>query len=78
MLALIRSPQDNFAEAYGASLHWALTQFTPATNDIAPDNATGQERNHSKPATVFFVFQVREKHESARPKLVLVKIGANA
>jgi len=31
--------EDNFAEAYGASLHWALTQFTPATNDIAPDNA---------------------------------------
>ncbi|CAK9006735.1 Potassium/sodium hyperpolarization-activated cyclic nucleotide-gated channel 2 (Brain cyclic nucleotide-gated channel 2) (BCNG-2) [Durusdinium trenchii] len=28
-----------FAESYSASMHWALTQFTPATNNIAPDNA---------------------------------------
>lgn len=28
-----------FAQVYAASLHWALTQFTPATNNIAPDNA---------------------------------------
>ncbi|CAK9039765.1 cGMP-gated cation channel alpha-1 (Cyclic nucleotide-gated cation channel 1) (Cyclic nucleotide-gated channel alpha-1) (CNG channel alpha-1) (CNG-1) (CNG1) (Cyclic nucleotide-gated channel [Durusdinium trenchii] len=31
--------KDDFAEAYAASIHWALTQFTPATNNIAPDNA---------------------------------------
>ncbi|CAJ1436909.1 unnamed protein product [Effrenium voratum] len=31
--------QAGFAEAYVASLHWSLTQFTPATNSIAPDNA---------------------------------------
>lgn len=29
----------SFPEAYAASIHWALTQFTPATNNIAPDNA---------------------------------------
>ncbi|CAE7589521.1 KCNH2 [Symbiodinium natans] len=30
---------SEFTEAYAASIHWALTQFTPATNNIAPDNA---------------------------------------
>ncbi|OLQ05832.1 Potassium/sodium hyperpolarization-activated cyclic nucleotide-gated channel 2 [Symbiodinium microadriaticum] len=30
--------QEDFAEMYFASLHWALTQFTPATNNIAPLN----------------------------------------
>lgn len=28
-----------FGEAYAASMHWALTQFTPATQDIAASNA---------------------------------------
>lgn len=28
-----------FADNYAASMHWALTQFTPATNNIAPYNA---------------------------------------
>lgn len=37
LLAEIESA--GFAEAYAASIHWALTQFTPATNNIAPDNA---------------------------------------
>mmetsp|Transcript_29091 Transcript_29091/g.67469 ORF Transcript_29091/g.67469 Transcript_29091/m.67469 type:complete len:721 (+) Transcript_29091:36-2198(+) len=38
---IIQSEMENadFAEAYAASIHWALTQFTPATNNIAPDNA---------------------------------------
>lgn len=31
--------QDNVGEAYIAALHWSLTQFTPATNSIAPDSA---------------------------------------
>eukprot|EP00439_Symbiodinium_sp_Y106_P055494 s1886_g7.t1 len=31
--------QDNVGEAYIAALHWSLTQFMPATNSIAPDNA---------------------------------------
>ena len=31
--------EAGFAESYAASIHWALTQFTPATNNIAPDNA---------------------------------------
>jgi len=26
-------------EYYATSIHWALTQFTPATNNVAPDNA---------------------------------------
>ncbi|OLP90215.1 EH domain-containing protein 4 [Symbiodinium microadriaticum] len=30
-----------FGEAYAASMHWALTQFTPATQDIAASNAVG-------------------------------------
>ncbi|CAJ1452607.1 unnamed protein product [Effrenium voratum] len=28
----------NFADSYACAMHWALTQFTPATNNIAPDN----------------------------------------
>ena len=32
-----------FAEAYAASIHWALTQFTPATNNIAPGNAVERQ-----------------------------------
>ncbi|CAE7518852.1 KCNH7 [Symbiodinium microadriaticum] len=28
-----------FADRYAVSLHWTLTQFTPATNNVAPDNA---------------------------------------
>ena len=24
------------ADAYAVSIHWALTQFTPATNNVAP------------------------------------------
>ncbi|CAK9113850.1 Serine/threonine-protein kinase pelle, partial [Durusdinium trenchii] len=32
----------SFADAYAASMHWALTQFTPATNNIAP--ISGLER----------------------------------
>ena len=31
--------QAGFADLYAASMHWTLTQFTPATNDIAPNNA---------------------------------------
>ncbi|CAJ1385449.1 unnamed protein product [Effrenium voratum] len=31
--------QAPFLDSYAASLHWSLTQFTPATNNIAPDNA---------------------------------------
>eukprot|EP00435_Cladocopium_sp_Y103_P049961 s280_g15.t1 len=38
-LARLEIPQNDFAESYAASMHWALTQFTPATNNIAPDNA---------------------------------------
>ncbi|CAK9006737.1 Cyclic nucleotide-gated cation channel subunit A (Cyclic nucleotide-gated ion channel subunit A) (CNG channel) [Durusdinium trenchii] len=30
----------DFPESYAAALHWSLTQFTPATNNIAPDNVT--------------------------------------
>ena len=26
-------------EAYVASLHWSLTQFTPSTNNVAPANS---------------------------------------
>lgn len=37
-----------FAEAYAASIHWALTQFTPATNNIAPGNAV-ERRGSSHP-----------------------------
>ena len=29
-------------ESYVAAMHWSLTQFTPATNPIAPEN--GWER----------------------------------
>ncbi|CAJ1402802.1 unnamed protein product [Effrenium voratum] len=38
---LVRSQMDQagFAEAYAVSIHWTLTQFTPATNNVAPDNA---------------------------------------
>mmetsp|Transcript_72107 Transcript_72107/g.168763 ORF Transcript_72107/g.168763 Transcript_72107/m.168763 type:complete len:443 (-) Transcript_72107:89-1417(-) len=28
-----------FGESYVYSIHWALTQFTPSTNNIAPENA---------------------------------------
>eukprot|EP00434_Breviolum_minutum_P016996 symbB.v1.2.014995.t1/scaffold1092.1/size138572/6 len=31
--------EAGFAESYAASMHWTLTQFTPATNDIAPNSA---------------------------------------
>ncbi|CAJ1342687.1 unnamed protein product [Effrenium voratum] len=30
---------SSFSESYVASLHWSLTQFTPATNNVAPANA---------------------------------------
>lgn len=30
---------ESVSEAYIASLHWSLTQFTPSTNPIAPGNA---------------------------------------
>ncbi|CAE7210229.1 CNGA1 [Symbiodinium pilosum] len=29
---------EDFANAYAFSIHWSLTQFTPATNNIAPVN----------------------------------------
>eukprot|EP00439_Symbiodinium_sp_Y106_P064279 s1886_g10.t1 len=32
-------PRESVSEAYVASLHWSLTQFTPSTNPIAPGNA---------------------------------------
>jgi len=38
-LARVQISQNDFAESYAASMHWALTQFTPSTNNIAPDNA---------------------------------------
>lgn len=31
--------KEDFADSYSAALHWSLTQFTPATNNIVPDNA---------------------------------------
>ncbi|CAE7386853.1 HCN2, partial [Symbiodinium pilosum] len=34
--------ETSFAESYVAAMHWSLTQFTPSTNPIAPDN--GWER----------------------------------
>lgn len=30
----------DFSESYAASLHWSLTQFTPATNNINPESAS--------------------------------------
>eukprot|EP00438_Fugacium_kawagutii_P029795 Skav227168 [mRNA] locus=scaffold502:403772:411279:- [translate_table: standard] len=30
--------KEDFGESYTASLHWSLTQFTPATQNITPDN----------------------------------------
>ena len=29
---------SGFADSYATSIHWALTQFTPATNNVAPVN----------------------------------------
>jgi len=34
--------EADFAQSYVAAMHWSLTQFTPSTNPIAPDN--GWER----------------------------------
>ncbi|CAE7362270.1 KCNH6 [Symbiodinium microadriaticum] len=34
--------ETDFAQSYVAAMHWSLTQFTPSTNPIAPDN--GWER----------------------------------
>eukprot|EP00439_Symbiodinium_sp_Y106_P042351 s127_g5.t1 len=34
--------EADFAQSYVAAIHWTLTQFTPSTNPIAPDN--GWER----------------------------------
>jgi len=31
--------EAGFADSYAVSIHWALTQFTPATNNVAPANA---------------------------------------
>ena len=31
--------QVGMFEAYVASLHWSLTQFTPSTNNVAPTNS---------------------------------------
>ena len=28
--------QGSFSEGYISALHWSLTQFTPATNNISP------------------------------------------
>ncbi|CAJ1362013.1 unnamed protein product [Effrenium voratum] len=39
---LMDMEEASFGEVYVASVHWALTQFTPATNNIAPGN--GLER----------------------------------
>eukprot|EP00439_Symbiodinium_sp_Y106_P004503 s2925_g1.t1 len=41
-LALAQLEEASFLDHYTSSLHWALTQFTPSTNNIAPDN--GWER----------------------------------
>lgn len=30
--------ETNFLDSYVSAMHWALTQFTPSTNNIAPDN----------------------------------------
>mmetsp|Transcript_40887 Transcript_40887/g.94954 ORF Transcript_40887/g.94954 Transcript_40887/m.94954 type:complete len:761 (-) Transcript_40887:89-2371(-) len=38
-LAPLEMQEAGFAESYAASMHWALTQFTPATNNIAPHTA---------------------------------------
>lgn len=38
----LKPEEASFADAYAASMHWALTQFTPATNNIAP--ISGLER----------------------------------
>ncbi|OLP90285.1 Potassium channel AKT1 [Symbiodinium microadriaticum] len=31
--------EAGFSDSYAVSIHWALTQFTPATNNVAPANA---------------------------------------
>ncbi|CAE7202391.1 AMY1.4 [Symbiodinium natans] len=31
--------EADFLDYYATSIHWALTQFTPATNNVAPENA---------------------------------------
>ena len=46
----------DFSESYAASLHWSLTQFTPATNNIAP--VSGLERWDSCPASHAFLYDV--------------------
>eukprot|EP00434_Breviolum_minutum_P014837 symbB.v1.2.013082.t1/scaffold920.1/size152120/4 len=37
-IANMELDNEDFGASYTASLHWSLTQFTPATNNIVPDN----------------------------------------
>lgn len=37
-------PQAGIVDAYVASLHWSLTQFTPSTNNVAPANSLERRR----------------------------------
>ena len=46
----------DFPTSYAASMHWSLTQFTPATNNIAP--VSGLERWDSCPASHAFLYDV--------------------
>jgi len=38
--------QANFFESYAASIHWSMTQFTPATTNIAPANGIERRNTH--------------------------------
>ena len=41
-----RTWQVGMFEAYVASLHWSLTQFTPSTNNVAPANSLERWGRH--------------------------------